>query len=405
MRIISTAIVTTDPLFSKALRVALREAAPELEIKIEISQAMAAIGADEIKQMKEAHTELVFLDLEEDAAAGIRLAHTLEEARAGHRFIAVGPELSQDLLMNAMRAGITEILAKPLDRAELSAALERIRRKLVPSANGSAPTSGQFYAVLGAKGGVGATTVATNLAVAIRKASAKSTLLMDMAVMGDASSFLGMAPRFDFVDMMRNLHRMDAGLLSSYIETHESGVHLLSAPFQPDKADGLPADGVRKVITFLKQHYDYGVIDASRAFSPGAMAALEQVDGIFLVAQPDLMSLRNIKRAIPLLDRFSGTKGEKLHLVMNRFQDGGLISAEEIEQTLELPIYRTLPNTFEAASRSIDAGRPAMMNSRSTLSDALSALGSEITGPGDGSAGKTGPLGGLRKLFSFRSAK
>lgn len=403
MRIIPTAVISRDPHFRDALREALRDAAPELDVGIVLSEPVGGIGTPEVERMKEAKTELVFLDLEGDLPGALRLAHSLEESRAGHRFIAVGPELSQSGLMEAMRAGITEFLPKPLDRTELGAALDRTRRKLVsPSGNGHAPTIGRFFAVMGSKGGVGATTVATNLAVAIHKASGKRTLLVDMALMGDASSFLGMMPRFDFVDMVRNLHRMDAGLLTSYIEPHESGIHLLSAPFQPDKAEGLPADGIRKLLSFLKQHYEYGVIEVSRTLSPGALAALDQAEDIFLVAEADLSSLRNIKRSLALLEKVSGAEGEKIRLVINRYKASGLISRAEIEKALELPVCRTLSNSYEAACRSLDAGKPAVGNTRCALARDLDALGKDLAGAKDETNGRRGFLGSLKGLFSRR---
>src|SRR5690606_33975276 len=107
-------------------------------------------------------------------------------------------------------------------------------------------------------------------------------------------------------DMIRNFHRMDTDLLASYIEKHESGVHLLSAPFHPEKVEVVPGEGIRKILAFLKNHYEYIVVDTSKSFTPATLATFEQADRIFLLINVGLPSLRNIKRCQPLLDRIVG---------------------------------------------------------------------------------------------------
>ena len=138
------------------------------------------------------------------------------------------------MLLEAMRAGISEYLPKPPGREALYAALERVQRKLAVG-SGEARRPGELIAVFSPKGGTGCTTVATNLAVHLHRLTGKRTLLVDLDLeLGEVAVFLGVQPRFSFMDMIRNFHRMDAELLASYIERDETGVHLLSSPLHPN---------------------------------------------------------------------------------------------------------------------------------------------------------------------------
>jgi pilus assembly protein CpaE len=211
-------------------------------------------------------------------------------------------------------------------------------------------------------------------------------------------------PRFNFVDLVRNFHRMDAELLASYIERHHSGVHLLSAPFQPDKVEAVPIDRSRQIFHFLKQQYDYVLVDTPKSFSPAAMAAFEQADAIYVVTVVDLPSLRNIKRSLPLLERITnGQLKEKVRLVVNRYHPDNAISIDEVQRTLGLEVHWKLANDYESVIHAMNAGEPLMLNGRGgPFAADLRMLGAEITGL-HAASGSTGRLAGLRRIFGGRT--
>ena len=130
----------------------------------------------------------------------------------------------------------------------------------------------------------------------------------------------GVQPRFNFVDMVQNFHRMDAELLASYIERHDSGrapaVGALPARRRPRSSPATRSGGS---CTFLRKHYDYVVVDTAKSFSPATLAAFEQADLAFLVTNVDLASLRNIQRGLPLLKRMLGRSGDHVRLIVNRY--------------------------------------------------------------------------------------
>jgi pilus assembly protein CpaE len=173
---------------------------------------------------------------------------------------------------------------------------------------------------------------------------------------------------------------MDAELLASYIERHDSGVHLLSAPYQPEKAEVVSGDEIRKILHFLRKHYDYVVVDTSKSFSPATLAAFEQADLAFIVTNVDLASLRNIQRGLPLMKRMMGRSEDHIRLIVNRYNSASDISLKDVEHTLGLSIFRALSNDYEGVSRSINTGKPIVLSGNSKYSADIQALTRDVTG-------------------------
>src|SRR5439155_1085689 len=138
----------------------------------------------------------------------------------------------------------------------------------------------------------------------LHRLTGKKTLLVDLDLdLGETVLLLGVEPRFSLIDVARNFHRMDAGLLESFVERHESGIHLLSASDHADRAEVPAEDQIRTILHFVKQHYAYVVVDACTSLTPSALAAFAEADRILVVTTLDLPSLRNLQRCLPLLER------------------------------------------------------------------------------------------------------
>ncbi|HSK18058.1 MAG TPA: AAA family ATPase [Longimicrobiales bacterium] len=395
---IPSVVISTDAAFREALKRALTASRQPITVAAEITVPFTAIADQQLKQLREARPVIVFVDLEADPVLGVKLVQFLADSHPDLRFVAAGPAPSPELLMNAMQAGVSEYLTKPLTQESLSGALERMERKL-GAAGGVVHEPGKLLAFFSAKGGSGSSTVAANLAIHLHQLTDKRVLLLDLDLeLGEIALFLGVQPRFNFVDLVHNFHRLDAELLASYIERHESGVHLLSAPFHPEKVEAVSGDQIRQILKFLKHNYDYVVVDTPRSFSPAATAAFEQSDAIYIVTAVDLPSLRNIKRSLPLLERITGAQlKDRVRLVVNRYHPDNVISLEEVHRTLGLNVHWKLSNDYEAVINSINAGKPLMSDNRnSAVKNDLRALGAEIAGLKP-LAGKK--RSGLRGLF------
>jgi pilus assembly protein CpaE len=375
------ALISTDRGFREMAKdVFLAEegwAAPALEI----TAPFESFGDEQIRPLRQLHPELVVLDISEAPDLGIKLAQFLSESSPGIRFIAAGPLLQPEHLLVAMRAGVADYLPKPVTGDAFRAALERIRHMLGRGAKDGPKQPGKLYTFYSPKGGSGTTTTATNFAVVLHRLTGKKTLLVDLDLeLGEIALLLGVQPRFNFVDMVQNFHRMDADLLASYIERHSSGVHLLSAPYHPEKAEVVTGDEIRRILQFLRKHYDYLVVDTAKSFAPATLAALEQAELAFIITNVDLASLRNLQRGLPLLKRMLGRGDSHIRLVVNRYHPDNDISLDDVQRTLGMPVFRTLCNDYEGVSRSISTGTPIVLNGNSKFSKEMKMLGVEVTG-------------------------
>jgi len=385
---IRAALISTDAAFREMARAVVPGPDVGVLLGIELAVPFAEVGEHELKALRGSEPDLIVLDLEDDPALGIKFAQFIAETRPC-RFLLVGPALSPELLLEAMRAGAADYMVKPVTPEELSGAVGRMTARMGRAGGDRPRTPGVVYAFASAKGGSGSTTIVTNLAVSLHQLTGKKTLLVDLELeLGEVALFLGVQPRFNFVDMVQNFHRMDAGLLASFIERHPSGVHLLSAPYHPDRAEAVSADQIRRIINFLRQHYDYVLVDTSKSLSPATLAVFEQSDLVFVVTSADLPSIRNIQRGLPLIRRALVGGEQQIRVVVNRYHGSESISIKDIERTLGLKVYSTLSNDYEAVITSVNSGKPLVLNGTSRYAKDLRALGSQISGLRNGKPGR-----------------
>jgi pilus assembly protein CpaE len=295
---------------------------------------------------------------------------------------------------------VSEFLPKPVSEEKVQDAIDRIARKFGHRVEERRREPGKLLAFFSPKGGAGSTCVATNTAIALHKLTRGKVLLVDLDLeLGETALLLGVEPRFSFVDLVRNFHRVDAGLLASYIERHESGVELLSAPFHPAKAETVTGDQIRQILHFLKQHYDWIVVDTSKSFTPPTLATFEQSDTVYLVTNVDLPSLRNITRCLPLLERMGQVKDDDwLRIVVNRYQASDPITLKEIEKTLGISVYWTLANDYEAVMNSINSGKPVVLSEKSAFARDMKAFVADVSGTSPSRESKSGLLESLKPL-------
>ena len=399
-RSLRAALISTDPAFSSHVRNVLTR--PELGVLLSLESPVrfADFGEVHVTALRELEPELVIVDLQDDPELGVKFIQFLSQNAHQQKVIAAGPRLEPEMLLAAMRAGVADYLPKPVGEDALADAVQRVTSQLGRSGDRSRQP-GLLYTFFSSKGGSGSTTIATNIAIVLHRLTKKRTLLVDLDLeLGEVALLLGTQPRFNFVDLVENFHRMDSGLLASYIEQHESGVHLLSAPFHPDRAAVANGEEIRRILQFLRQHYDYVIVDTSKSFAPATLAAFDQSELVFLVANLDLPSLRNIQRGLPMLRRVLGRGEEQLRLIVNRYQEDGDISVEDVKRTLGLGVFFKISNDYAAVVDSINTGKPIVLNGTSAYSGDIRALGAQIAGlRPDGARDGGGVVGRLLRRF------
>jgi len=399
-RTIKSAVISTDQGLRELLRKVVGAEDLGITVGLEVIVPFPEINDSHLEQLRQLAPDLIFLDVSDDPIMGLKFAQFLIEGAPNRRIIGLGEPLTPDLLLQAMQAGVSEYLPKPVSEDKVQDAIDRIARKFGHRVEERRREPGKLLAFFSPKGGAGSTCVATNTAISLHRLTRGKVLLVDLDLeLGETALLLGVEPRFSFVDLVRNFHRVDAGLLASYIERHDSGVELLSAPFHPAKAETVTGDQIRQILHFLKQHYDWVVVDTSKSFTPPTLATFEQADGVFLVTNVDLPSLRNITRCLPLLERMGQVKGDDwLRIVVNRYQASDPITLKEIERTLGIPVYWTLANDYEAVMNSINSGKPVVLSEKSAFARDMKAFVTDVTGSAPSRSSKSGLLENLKPL-------
>jgi pilus assembly protein CpaE len=166
---------------------------------------------------------------------------------------------------------------------------------------------------------------------------------------------------------------------------------LLSAPERADRAEVPAEDQIRTILNFVKQHYAHVVVDACTSLTPSAIAAFAEADRILVVTTLDLPSLRNLQRCLPLLERTVGKAvRDRVRIVVNRYAGDAVISLGDVHRTLGMKVSWTLSNDYAAVSRSINAGKPVVLNGKSRYTRDLQSLGADLVGVRRGAAAGAG---------------
>lgn len=379
----TAAVISTDREVRERLRGFLREPEAGVRLAVEVELPFTDIADPELRELRAARPEIAFIDLQSDPHVGVKFAAFLVESGIARSLVAVGGDLSPEILLQAMRAGILEVLAHPLTREEVLGAVERVLRRTGRRPGRAERASpGTSICVFGVKGGTGSTTVSTNLAVEIHRLTRKKVLLLDLDLeLGETALQLGMEPRFSVVDLVRNFHRVDADLLASYIETHHTGVDILAAPYRPADYEAVSAERVREIMRYLSSQYDYVVVDTPKTFNPASAGAFAEADLIFLVSTADVPAIRNLSRCLPLLSQLGGRQTrDRTRLVVNRYDPAQVITLEEIEKTVGMPVQWTLRNDYRSVMDSINEGTPAVTRSGSSFGRDVRMMAASVTG-------------------------
>ena len=283
----------------------------------------------------------------------------------------VVPALDPELMLLAMRAGVTECLPEPLTQGAVESAISRV---MVQRA---APVEGRVFAVIGAKGGVGATTIAVNLAESIARAAGE-TLLIDLHVAtGDAAVFLGVDPRFTLVDALENTQRLDENFFRSLVVHTPSGLDLLASSVRM-LAGPLDPQRIRTLIDFAVRYYRALVLDVPRA-DQAALDALDSASSIFVVVNHELPTLSSAYRIVARLRQKYGS--DRIALLVNRSDKHSDISLSDIEKAVNAKVKHVFPSEYKPALAAANHGQPLARSGDGRLAASFHEFVRTITGP------------------------
>ncbi len=383
-------IYSDDPAFSTGLTTMLRSAVVQVTI------------SDERTARSGAPADIVFVDGRGDVAAANATAERLRAADPTVAIFFIASEPNPELIIRAMRAGANEFFAWPLARPALDEALTRTeaRRAASPTTKAQATTIVFF----GAKGGAGTTTMAVNLAVGLARLSKGPTVIVDLKPgLGEVSLFLGIRSRYTLLDALDNLNRLDVDFLRELVVKHKSGLEMLAGSDQFDRPGVEDIPALEEVYRLLSQQYDYIIIDAGSHLNSCAVSALYVADMIWLVANPDVPSVRNAQR---LLDRLGqmGSCGERVKVLLNRAAEPYPISPSQLQSALGQPVFHAFPSDYRTVVSALNSGVPLALSGNSEIAAQFDAFTRRIVNPAASPAEPATPgrhLVGVPRLASI----
>jgi len=326
------------------------------------------------RRVRAANPDVTLVDIPADnPPLALRAIELLRQEMPDSAVFAIGNLNQPQIIVNAMRAGAREFIERPTTTTDLleafvrlTAAQRRVRQE---------GPRGKVFAVVNAKGGSGATTVAVNLALALQSAHGQ-TALVDLAPLGHAALHLNVKPVFSVADATRNLHRMDSSLLESFMTRHSGGLQLMAGANVPAAIDPSTAEFVR-LFDMLVTHYRYVVVDLSTRFDACSRLIANLSECVLLVACADVASLWSAAR----VQQYLGETGsrERVRLVLNRFRKVPGFSEADAETAAGAKLLWRVPNQYFAVSTAIDRGTPLMEQSHTELARCFAGLANELT--------------------------
>jgi pilus assembly protein CpaE len=314
--------------------------------------------------------DLVVLDLRGHAGVPPGLA-ALKRQHAMTGVIIVAKSLDPELILSAMRAGANECLAEPVSQRDLDAAITRV------VARQAGPATSQAFAIVGAKGGVGATSLAVNVATALARVASAGALLIDLHVArGEAALYLGVEPRFTIVDALDNIQKLDEAFFRSLVVRAPSQLDLLASSDTVD-AGRLDMPRVRTLLEFTSKVFEFTVVDVPRT-EPGALDALDGMKSIVVVTTQELAAVRS---AAAMVSRLKQRYGKVRPLVvMNGKENQSDISREDIQQVVGAPVVYTVPCDPRTSMDALNKGRPVVLDNHSSLAGSLEKFARSLAG-------------------------
>ncbi len=318
--------------------------------------------------------DVIVLDLREQGTVPGEIA-AIRRHHPETGVVIVAKSLEPALLLEAMRAGVNELVTDPVNPADLEKAINSVVGKR-PTSEGS--IAGQVYAFIGAKGGVGVTTVSVNVATALGALSKpQRALLIDLhQAGGDAAVFLGAEPRFSVLDALENTRRLDETYLKGLVTEVAPRTDLLASP-ERAIAGPLESTKIRAVIDFVRRVYRFTVLDLPRSDS-AVLESLDQVNAIVIVANQELATVKSASRLAASLRQRYGH--DRIKVVVSRSDRQADIGQADVERAIGSEIDHTFPSDYRLALQALNKGRPLALDNHNDLSSSFKRFAVKLAG-------------------------
>src|SRR3989441_686674 len=395
---------------------------PDMEVAGTADGGQAAVN-----MAKKERPNVILMDINMPDMDGITATEIISTTVPDAPIIMMSVQGEQDYLRRSMLAGAREFLVKPFSADELINAirhvheLEKVKRAryaaVAPAAAApanplaaaaGARQTGEIITFFSPKGGVGRTTIATNLAVALHQLSQKPVVLVDGSLpFGDIAVILNMSPKAKTIaDLIGSFEQADADVMESILVQHSTGIKVLLAPPTPESTELITGAHMKHVLELLRQRYAYVVVDTWPSFQEQVITMLDVSDVILTLMTLEITSLKNVRVFMEIAEKL-GYANEKVQLVANRNDSSGGIKASDVEASLGRKIPHTIVSDGRTLVLAVNRGVPFVISHRdSQVSKDIFTLAAKLSGEAAEAAPATAkgakPASGGLKLFGAR---
>lgn len=323
-------------------------------------------GVEAVTVAKERSSDVFLVAVEEPVALALQTIESLADAAPGVPTIVYSSLADAQSVRRAMVAGARDYLVKPVKPEDLSRAVygvleqEEKKRLRADGLTSEAAARGTVITVFGAKGGIGKTTISTNLAVTLAKMTGANVCLLDMDTrFGDVAIMMDVAVEASIADVARKIDDIDRDKIRDYLVKHYSGVSILPAPLHPTEWRNMTPQHIERIVELLAQTHDYVVIDTPGTFNELIAATLELANLILLVTSMDIASIKDTALALEML-RAAGVSEDKVKLMINHSTAANSLREEDVSRVLEYDVFWRIPHDLSVSS-STQLGQPIVV--------------------------------------------
>lgn len=329
--------------------------------------------------LTEMQNKSIFLvDLSNNKQEKLDLILKVSQQCPNCKVLALSDNPTVDLIIRIMRAGAKEFVPIPILKNEFFDSLNKIISQFEePKKNNKC----KIISVFSNKGGIGKTSLATNLALELSKITKESVALIDMNFqMGDITTFLDLKPSFNISYMLENIDKINETFLLSTLEKYKnSSLYILADPPYFKQADNIQPKQITKLFDTLKETFSYIIVDAEASFDGKNIAALDNSDLILLVTVANIPALRNTQRCLELFEKLGYDKN-KTQIVVNRYMENDEIKEDDVEKVLSKSVYWKIPNNYFALMTAINKGVPvSSINANTNIAQSYRDLAQHIS--------------------------
>jgi len=305
-------------------------------------------------------TDLMIIELSEDPCLTFELMQTLlNNNEVGEIFLSSN-SIDHNILIKARWAGAREFFGPDTEESEITSALERfVLRQAKARAEDASVKKGQVISVMGSKGGVGATTIAVNLAVSLAaKEHNKAVALLDMKLFGDVHLFMEIEPSYTWMEITKNISLMDADFLKSILTSAPSGVHVLPSPAYLPSHNMATPEKIERLFKVMSQMFDFMVVDMGHVLNQTTLKILEVSDRVFLVAVQNFPCMAKIHMMQRAFRDLGYPASEDIYIILNGYVKKANIDTEDVKKSLGKEVFWTIPKDYLATISAINEGQP-----------------------------------------------